>query len=250
MFKNHTRILELTSKFHKFIESGDSAKVEEMIKEYPELDINGEMTTIPPILFAAFAEDWKMFSVLFEQEADLDVKNMPLKWYLIHECIANAPTNIAKSVINYANVNAQTADGETPLMIAIKKEKTVLAHYLIDSDRLNLTMLDKNHDTALHYAAKHNNQDLFLKLLDKSQGILRKNKQGKNPLDLLEDEIFKNNLPAYMEKLQKELKEVNKPTAINSQPSTVSSVVELPKEEQAPVVPKVTGLSSIKKKLK
>jgi ankyrin repeat protein len=240
MFNNYTKTLEDLDKFHKAVKLGDVKKVTEMIEANPNLDINSEMVTVVPIMYVAQREDWAMFTVLFEKEANLDIKNEPSNWYLVHECVLNAPLNIAKSVVTYCNINSQTALGETPLMIAIKNDKNEMANHMIDTERLEINLTDKEKNTALHYAAKYNNQELFLKLIKSGASLTIKNKKQLTPVDLIEDEIFKRNFYQQLNNVE-----------VNASIEVVKVLEAKLEEKTIPAMQnKISGLSSIKKKLR
>lgn len=230
--------IKLVHSFHDAIQSKDLELVKKIMAEHPDLSIDTDMLTVPPILYAAQKEDWPMVIYFYELGANLDVKTVPYNWFLAHECILTAPLNIAKSILTYSNINAQTADGETPLMIAIKKNKDELANFILDSERCSLSLIDVNKDNALHYAAKYNKHDIFLKIvkLSKLNILNQQNNKGLFPEELLTDEIFKSELP-------KRLVDNNKSIALEEKVLMPSVKKETIKE-----VSKVTGLSSITKK--
>lgn len=231
--------ISLAHTFHDAVQNRDLELVKKLIADNPDISIDTDMVTVPPILYAAQKEDWPMVLYLYEIGANLEVKSHPYDWFLAHECILNSPTNVWKSVLTYCNINAQTADGETPLMIAIKNDKDDIVNFMLDTDRCSLSLSDINKENALHYAAKYNKQDIFLKILNKSKlNILnQQNKKGLFPEELLTDEIFKSELP-------KRIIENDK----NIQLEEKVLMPSVKKEEKNKEVSKVTGLSSIKKK--
>lgn len=248
--------LSMNAKFHDAIKRNDLDKVKDMVEANPDININSEIGLATPILYAAQNEYWDMVLYFFQIEANLDVKMEPHNWYLVHECIVNAPLKVTKSVLNYCNINVQTLDGETPLMIAIKNNKEDIANFIIDTDRANLLLGDKDKNNALHYAAKYNKQDLFVKIVNKSRGniLSETNKQGLFPEELLEDELFKNNLSNLldnnkMSNLHTQIRINHIENAIEEVPEVDINMDFLIEENIEEVKPKkVTGLSTIKKK--
>lgn len=243
MFNNTQEKIELNKQFEDAVLQGNIDKVRELFAEnksedqIPYIDI--EFQAAPGIMVAAQQGNWEMVEELYNLGADLDVKVMPQKWYLINECISNAPERVTKAIISYSNVNVQNNKGETPLMIAIKRQKGFMAEFLLETDRVDLSLVNDNLENAAHYAAREKNHELFLSLIAKGVPLLRKNKEGKTPIDLIEDEAFRLSLPIELEKIAE---------------SGSNIVLEDAKKEEQEVsqeqVKKVTGLSSIKKKIK
>lgn len=248
--------LSLNAQFLDAIKHGNLEKLKKIVEAHPDVNLDSELAASRPILYAAQSEYWDMVIFLFEQEANLDVKVEPFKWYLAHECVVNAPLRIAKSILTYCNINSQTADGETPLMIAIKNDKSELANFMLDTDRVNLVLVDHEKNNALHYAAKYNKPELFLKIVNKSRSniLSETNKQGLFPEELLEDELFKENLAKLLEDSNLKIRTKNE-AIVDKINNTVEDLPEVNMdmdfsietvEEEKPK--KISGLSSIKKK--
>ena len=181
---------------------------------------------------------WDMFETLYTLEANLDVKLINNDWHLIHECVKNAPLNIVSAVLEYCQLDVQTQDGKTPLMIAIREKNATVAKLLLDSKMVSLSLTDKNNDNAAHYAAKYGMNELFMALIKEGVPLNRKNKDGKYPIDLIEDEFFKLSLPKIEQ--NKELEVIPKSAVTNNEIKNPSKQIEEPVA--------LTGLSKIKKK--
>lgn len=239
------KMRELEAKYHEAIYSNDIEAVEKLLDDNEELNIDVEMVNSPPILYAAQYGFWDLFKVLFERGADLDVKNRNFSFYVIHECSINAPIHIAKSVIKESNINVQTGNGETPLMLAIRNNRTEIIDYILDSGRINLNMVDKDNNNILHYAAINDNHSLFLKIIEKTDQLFKKNKNGELPDSLLKDEKFRLSLAQQFEKIVvQKLKEVPVLEVIEKKPEEVKEI----KIEVKEPIKHIAGLSSIKKK--
>jgi ankyrin repeat protein len=242
MFQQTQKKIQLNKAFEGAVAAGDTAAVNELFsedkvaEEQPFIDFI--MVTTTAIMHAAQKQDWAMVEALYELGANLDVMVDPHKWYLINECIVNAPDNVSKAIINYSNVNVQTRHGETPLMVAIKRHKGAMAEYLIETGRVDLNLTNNEGENAAHYAARENNQELFLILLAKGMPLLRKNKKGQTPVDLIEDDVFRLSLPVELEKIENDGGNL----LINDK------AVEDKQEAVEDKPKKVSGLSSIKKK--
>lgn len=231
---------ELNKQFQEAVLNNDLEKIKLLFSEdkkvHPYIDF--EMIATTGILISAQNKNWEIVKELFNLGADLDAVIMPQKWHLVHECITNAPEKITEAIIENANINNQTKNGETPLMIAIKRDRIYAADLILKTGRADLSLYDKNHETAAHYAIKYKKYDFFLELIKHGIPLLRKNKDGKTAIDLIEDESFKMSLPVEFEKISnnKEIQE-NKPTEIKK---------EIPKTQKE--VKQITGLSKITKK--
>lgn len=253
--QDNERVKELFAPLIEFKSRADSMTDEEyeqgmpaVMEKVPYLDF--EMVTTQGIMRAAQLENWSLLEFLYDMEASLDVKVSPQEWYLIHECIVSAPDNVTKAIIEYSNVNVQTAKGETPLMIAIKNEKKIMANYLLESGRVNLQLTDKKGNNAAHYAAIMEDYSFLLKLIERGTHFMIKNKEGKTAVDLIEDESFRMEFPDHLAKIEAaghkiSLARAQEVEAI-AQPVLEKIESEVPTEEKPKK--KVTGLSSIKKK--
>lgn len=225
MFKNKSKELELVLNYHEAILQNNIEQVKEYIdhKDSPAGLIDSEMQNISPIMYCALEGFWDLVLKLFEREASLDVKSEPFNWYLLHECLVNGPDKVFKNVVHYADYTVKTKDGRNSLMIAIEKEKFERAQYLIDNSKFIISDKDKNKRTVLHYAALKNNKELFLELVKKGSNIFEEDKDKKNPMDLLTDEIFRNSLPTILEKMKINLVE-NQP--LNAEIQEINNITE------------------------
>lgn len=244
MFQKEFNQTEINNDFIEAIMKSDIDKVKEMFAAEHQPFIDIEINGVPVIVHAAQKQDWTMVEELYNMEADLDAKIPYLQWHLIHECVKSAPDRVTKAVLEYCNINAQTKLGKTPLMVAINENKIVMAEYLIDLGRMDLSIVDVEHNNAAHYAAKSGLYDLFIKLCQAGTPINKTNKNGETPIDLITDVTFKENLPKVLGELAR--MEKQKQNVENSEPATTDTKAEDAKEE--PAKSKVSGLSSIKRK--
>lgn len=274
MFEKTEKKYDLNNNYQQAVEAGDIEKVKSLFsplydlrekendlndEEYAELAkkvdeqipyLDFEMVTTQGIMRAAQLANWELLEVLYDLGAELDVKITPQEWYLIHECIASAPDKVSKAIIDYANVNVQTAKGETPLMVAVKRNKEVMTSYLLESGRVDLNLRDKLGNNVAHYAALTENNNLLLILIEKGVHFLVKNKEGKTPLDLIEDESFRMSLPEHLQKIESTGTEIalNKDEAELVTSHSETEILPQSNVEEVADKPKVSGLSKIKKK--
>lgn len=208
MYENLSKKLDLDRKFNDAVFSWDIEAVKELFSDSIENkpDINRDLVSGPAILLSAMDKQWDMFELLYTLEADLDVKLISNDWHLIHECVKNAPLEITKTLIEYCNLNVQTEDGKTPLMVAIREKNGTVASLLLNTNTLRLDLSDINGNNVAHYAAKAGMDELFLALIREGVPLNRKNKEGKYPADLIENEFFKQSIPQVEAQIVKETK--------------------------------------------
>lgn len=273
MFEKTIKKNKLNEEYTNAVLSGNVDKIRELFAPLEELDnlpedmpeheiekitkkieeqtpyLDYEMVTTQGIMRAAQNEDWKMVAELFNLGANLEVKIDPYDWYLIHECVVNAPDSILKPFIEYANLNVKNKKGQTPLMVAIERSKDHASDLILENGVFNLAEIDKEKNNIAHYAAKYNKNELFLKLIEKGVPLLNKNKAGETAIDLISDDVFRMSLPIELERLSSEgknivFKENEETVSINKELSTNTNA-DVTEDE---VKPKVTGLSKIKKR--
>lgn len=246
MFEKNFNQINLNNELNTAVINSDLSKVKYLLSQEDIPFVDHEINGVALILYAAQHKDWEILEELYNQGAELNVKIPYMDWYLIHECIKSAPDRVTKAIIEYCDMNAKTKDGKTPLMVAIKENKIDMANYIVDLKLLDFSMSDKNGNNAAHIAAENGYYDLFLKLIENNTPINKENKDGKTPIDLISDVSFKENLPKIIGELSKQkIKNKIKPTIDESSSNTSSNSKEATEEV---VKPKVSGLSSIKRK--
>lgn len=239
MYENLSKKLDIDRKFNDAVFSWDIETVKELFSDEVENkpDINRDLVSGPAILISAMEKQWDMFELLYTLEADLDVKLISNDWHLIHECVKNAPLEITRTLTEYCNLNVQTEDGKTPLMIAIREKNGTVANLLLNTHELRLDLADNQGNNAAHYAAKSGMDELFLALIKEGVPLNRKNKEGKYPADLIENEFFKQSIPKVEAQIVKETKKKIEETEV---------IQNNAKPEDKPEG--LSGLSKIKKK--
>lgn len=245
MFEKDYNQVNINNELIEAVTKNDVQKVKELFAlEHPpfvDMEING----VPVIMYAAQHKDWAMVEELYNLEADLDAKVPYMEWHLIHECVKTAPDRVTKAVLEYCNINAQTKTGKTALMVAIEEGKIGMADYLVDLGRMDLSLVDKEHNNAGHYAAKNSQYDLFIKLVQAGAPINKENKENQTSIDLISDVAFKENLPKVLGELAK-IEKMKKSGEVAEAVSETNEEVKA--EPTEPAKPKVSGLSSIKRK--
>lgn len=247
MFENRQKLMELIGLYHKAVSDNDLIKVEEYLdrEDAPETLVDQEYYNVSPILYAAQEGFWDMTLKLFERQADLDVKTDPFSWYLIHECIVNAPDKVFRNIVKYADFTVKTSDGKNPLMVAIEKGRFDRAMFLLENKKAVIYDKDNHKRTALHYAAIQNNKEVFLELVKRGANVFEEDKDKKNAMDLLTDEIFRNSLPTLLENMKIELAEPKKKDTLET---VISEPVIIVEKEEVNDKPKISSLGKLVKK--
>lgn len=243
MFEKDYNKVNLNNELNDAVIHSNIEKVRELLNLEEPPFVDHEINGVPLILYAAQKADWVMVEELYNAGADLDAKILQFNWSLLHECVKNAPDRVTKAIYEYCDINAQTKDGRTALMVAIQEKKIGMAEFFIDSGRMDFSLVDKKHNNAAHYAAQVEEYDLFIKLVQAGVPLNKENYDDKNPIDLIRDVSFKENLP----KVLGELAKIEK----NKKQSSENVIEETATQEEVkeePAKPKVSGLSSIKKK--
>jgi ankyrin repeat protein len=247
MFEDKYNQDQLNSALSQAVLSQNNQKVKELLmgEKKPSLEIS--ISGIPLILFVAQKGNWELVELFYDEGANLDVQIDYLNWFLIHECIKNAPTNVANAIIEYANVNVQTKKGKTPLMIALEEKKFQYIDLLLEKGS-GLSLKDSNGNNIAHYAAKMKDYELFLKLAENKVPLNHTNKDMETPIDCIEDVSFKENLPQMLQ--QFELRTMKKENSLNITNQNISNDEEVNKSNKISKedIPKVQGLSKIGRK--
>jgi ankyrin repeat protein len=91
--------------------------------------------------------------------------------------------SLTKAINDGIHLDAQDANGVTPLLLACQSGHTAVVQALIEN-RANISIVNKNGGYALHFAAQNGHLDIVKLLLGKGANISIANKQGGNALHL------------------------------------------------------------------
>lgn len=249
------RPVQILQEYHQAINDNNINKIKEIFS-YKELTddsvlynsiINSELTTMPVIMYLAKEKNWEMFKLLYELGVDLDVSIKPNDWYLVHDCMCNAPNNIYSAIIEECKFNVVTSKGKSLMMIAIERGLDDKIEDLIVREKVNYIQIDNEKENLLHYAAKYNKQELFIKLIEKGVDLFQTNNDKKTPLDLIEDEIFRNSIPKILEDKNILIKDKSIKNEIYQENITQENMMEEIKSDDVKDK-KVKSLSTIIKK--
>lgn len=153
------------------------------------------------LLLACANNNWEIANYLVDNGANVFATN-DFKLSALHIiAMKNGPIELFEKIIGKAAfINNQTSAGETILMLAIKNKRKDLVDCLLDNPLIRLNTVDKKEMNALHYAALAGEKEIFFNVWIKGGNILALNKDMKTPVDLIEDESWKNELPNIEEK--------------------------------------------------
>ncbi len=131
------------------------------------------------ILFNKIGPDKSIFITHINEE----------KWNIAHFAAKNNHLEIITELSKFPIIiNAQTADGKTPLMIAIEHSNLLIAHYLLQLNQINLFAEDSAGQTVIDYVIAQGHNSLIGTLC---QAIYRsdeiKEKYNSNKSHLLEN---------------------------------------------------------------
>lgn len=251
-FDRASKMMALQEKFILAVVNGDIEKINSLFDVEPTPqepeplvpDVNGEIQSTPMILFAAKRKDWKLLSELYFREANIDVCDTTHGWHLVNEVTINAPDKVFETLLSEFDMDVVTRDGDSPLMIALKNDKFERAEYMLRNTAVQYSTINIKKENAGHFALRKGQYDLFIELVKMGMSYDLKNKEGKTPIDLVEDPILQNELKDRVEKLKSE---VNVRQAANGKNKVVIEEVVEEKEVEEPVKKVLSGLSKIKR---
>lgn len=102
---------------------------------------------------------------------------------VIHSIVYSGDPERLPDFLSEGNINHQSKDGTTPLLLAIALEKDTIAHLLIEHGA-DVNIADHEGNAPIHIAAHLGKIDLVSVLVDKGANVLAKTKKGNLPLAL------------------------------------------------------------------
>lgn len=176
----HLKQYELTTFFDsndifRYISRVDLPKIKELIKDYPDMDINIKNTRgDTPLIDAIRNSTYQIFNFLIDSGADINMTdnygNTPLML-----CARNKRDEAVEILINSgANINAQNDDGDTPLIICSQyRDKAALKtiKILIDNDA-DWNIIDNLGHTFMVYLTSIFRKEIIEKYPDKYKNYL------------------------------------------------------------------------------
>lgn len=132
-----------------------------------------------PLLIACTFGKTEIAKLLIGKGAKTDISDHS-KSIALHVACMFGNKELVALLITEENINAQTSEGFTPLMLACSKGRTEIGKYLIGKGA-KTDILDQNKWSVLHVACKYGNKDLVERLVT-AENINKQTSQGLTPL--------------------------------------------------------------------
>ena len=132
-----------------------------------------------------------------KMHADVNCKDKD-GWTALHHAAYNGNIKFLNLLLyNDAKVDPIDQNGVTPLILAVAKGSSVIAHVLLNA-KADYQIKDSKGNTALHYGVVQQHKscvDLILSI--SAEGIYQKNAEGLSPLDLCPEDLKKTLLSKF-----------------------------------------------------
>lgn len=172
-------------------------KVKEFIEDGRDVNFkfdDGETLLIKAITFEAR----KIIEYLFENNVDKNKAGND-KWLPIHyACRRGSSLDIIDQLIDSDNINVQTVQGNTPLLISLQHKRPILAKHLLTKD-LDINICNNEQAQAIHWAAKLGYTEMFNNLVAKGANINADDKRTPSP----SPDISNSNVESHVGKKQR-----------------------------------------------
>lgn len=122
------------------------------------------------------------YEYFLEEKADITLVNDEGE-NVIHSIVFSGDIERIYRLINTDNINHQSKDGTTPLLLAIIMEKYDIAKVLIKGGA-DLNIPDNEKNLPIHMACWYGNMELVEELVNKGVNLLEKTSKGNLPLAL------------------------------------------------------------------
>ncbi len=132
--------------------------------------------------YAISDSDSELYYYLLNEGADIHLKNDEGE-NILHSAIYSGRIDRVKLVLNEDNIDEETRDGTTPLILALGLEHEDIASFLIDKDA-NIDCSDRDGNYPIHLAASLGLKSIVIKLISKRVYLNVKTKLGNLPISL------------------------------------------------------------------
>jgi ankyrin repeat protein len=139
-----------------------------------------------------------MVNEYLKHHVDIDMKDS-IDRTALHYAIAEGKYNVVKLLLNRgADANAVDKYGITPILLAAEKDLSML-QLLLDY-KANIQVVDNEHNTALHHAAKAGKTEMVKKLIQINRNwVSAGNKENKTPLHIAAENNDSTTVPVLLE---------------------------------------------------
>lgn len=193
------------------------------------------------MMIAGFNKHWDIVDYLIDNGANINLTNL-FNYHIIHVLAKDGPLDIIQKVVSLSAgtvINHRDNDRDTAFSIAVKENREEVVDFFLDLIGTDITCLDIDGKSTLHYAAELGHKDMFMKLWFQGVSLEHEDKHGKHAVDYIADEAWRDELPQF-EKVVTEAKIIREELKENKENVEVAVVDTL----------KATGISSIKKRVK
>jgi ankyrin repeat protein len=133
-------------------------------------------------LYALSYESSNSFQYLINNNADVTLVNSEGE-NIIHSIVYSGEIDRMEGLLNVDNINLQTKEGVTPLLLAILLDKYDIAHYLINNGA-DVNIPDEDMNLPIHVASNAGSIELVSVFIKKGVDLFSKTKKGNLPIAL------------------------------------------------------------------
>lgn len=226
------------SEFEQAVIRGDLDLVKQAIEQGADKDYSSNERSM--IYIASFNKSWGIVDYLLDEGANVNTANS-FHNRLIHQVAENGSVQLLSKVIAAgAIINCRDLDKETPFLSAVKKNRHDVVDYMLDLIGVDITSMDSEGKTTLHYCAEKGYKDMFMKLWYQGVDIAILDRKGNSAIDYIQDQDWKDELP----ELEKEVIEVKQLKEAQQEAQAAADTAVVKRDTL-----KASGISSIKRRL-
>ncbi|HMJ68292.1 MAG TPA: ankyrin repeat domain-containing protein [Cyclobacteriaceae bacterium] len=173
--------------------AGDLAFLEENREKYSMDDRLEDENNDTLLLYSLSDANSNTYQYFLKNKADISLLNGEGE-NVIHSIVYSGEAKRLNGLLNDGNINHQSKDGTTPLLLAIALEKDEIAQSLMENGA-DINISDNDGNAPVHIACHLGKFYLVSKLVGKGANLRVKTKKGNFPLALAvngeHDEIVK-----------------------------------------------------------